>query len=114
MLEMAETVVFPAASRYQTELASNAASLKKIGYDYDLGALDAVSASIAELRTGIVALSDALAHDEPASPLDEAVYACDTIVPATLLVRHAADALEHLVADDLWPLATYQEMLFIL
>ena len=114
MLEMAETVVFPAASRYQTELASNAASLKKIGYDYDLGALDAVSASIAELRTGIVALSDALAHDEPASPLDEASYACDTIVPATLLVRHAADALEHLVADDLWPLATYQEMLFIL
>lgn len=29
-------------------------------------------------------------------------------------VRAAADALEHLVADDLWPLATYQEMLFIL
>ena len=29
-------------------------------------------------------------------------------------VRAAADALEALVADDLWPLATYQEMLFIL
>ena len=25
-----------------------------------------------------------------------------------------ADELEHLVADDLWPLPTYQEMLFIL
>ncbi len=29
-------------------------------------------------------------------------------------VRAAADALETLVADDLWPLPTYQEMLFIL
>jgi glutamine synthetase len=29
-------------------------------------------------------------------------------------MRAAADTLETLVADDLWPLATYQEMLFIL
>jgi glutamine synthetase len=29
-------------------------------------------------------------------------------------VRGAADSLETLVADDLWPLPTYQEMLFIL
>ena len=29
-------------------------------------------------------------------------------------VRAAADALEGIVADDLWPLPTYQEMLFIL
>jgi len=28
-------------------------------------------------------------------------------------VRQTADELEGLVADDLWPLATYQEMLFI-
>jgi glutamine synthetase len=29
-------------------------------------------------------------------------------------VRLAADALEEIVADDLWPLPTYQEMLFVL
>jgi glutamine synthetase len=29
-------------------------------------------------------------------------------------VRTAADLLETLVADDLWPLPTYQEMLYIL
>ena len=28
-------------------------------------------------------------------------------------VRAAGDKLEALVADDLWPLPTYQEMLFI-
>jgi glutamine synthetase len=31
-----------------------------------------------------------------------------------LEVREAADALEGVVADDLWPLPTYQEMLFML
>jgi glutamine synthetase len=31
-----------------------------------------------------------------------------------LEVRAAADSLEDVVADDLWPLPTYQEMLFIL
>jgi glutamine synthetase len=29
-------------------------------------------------------------------------------------VRTAADAVEAAVADDLWPLPTYQEMLYIL
>jgi glutamine synthetase len=35
------------------------------------------------------------------------------IVPAMHSVRSVADRLETLVADDLWPLPTYQEMLFI-
>ena len=36
------------------------------------------------------------------------------LLPAMAAVRAAADSLETLVADDLWPLPTYQEMLFIL
>ena len=46
--------------------------------------------------------------------LEEATYCRDTILPAMLAVREAADALEGLVADDLWSLPTYQEMLYIL
>ena len=37
----------------------------------------------------------------------------DVIIPAMNAVRAAGDQLEALVADDLWPLPTYQEMLFI-
>jgi glutamine synthetase len=29
-------------------------------------------------------------------------------------IRAAADTLESAVADDLWPLPTYQEMLYVL
>ena len=48
------------------------------------------------------------------SALAEAEHARDALLPAMADVRAAADALEELVADDLWPLPTYQEMLFIL
>ena len=59
-------------------------------------------------------LEAALAQDHEAPLFDEARLFCDVVVPATLVVRHASDELEALVADDLWPLASYQEMLFIL
>ena len=45
--------------------------------------------------------------------LSEAKHACEKILPAMLEVRKYADELENLVADDLWPLPTYQEILFI-
>ena len=37
----------------------------------------------------------------------------DTVLPAMEGVRGAADALEKVVADDLWPLPKYSEILFI-
>ncbi len=37
----------------------------------------------------------------------------DTVLPAMEAVRVAADALEKVVADDLWPLPKYSEILFI-
>ena len=45
--------------------------------------------------------------------LTEAKHACHKTLPAMAEVRSYADALESLIADDLWPLPTYQEMLFI-
>jgi glutamine synthetase len=37
----------------------------------------------------------------------------DAVVPAMDDVRDVADRLERIVADDLWPLPKYSEMLFI-
>jgi glutamine synthetase len=40
-------------------------------------------------------------------------YFAKTVRPLMDKVREYADALEGEVADDLWPLPTYQEMLFV-
>jgi glutamine synthetase len=113
-LEMANTVVLPAAMRYQTELATNLASLKSVGVEADTSTLDEVSASIKALRAGISALRTELGHHAASTTQEEAELARDGLLPAMASVRSAADELESLVADDLWPLATYQEMLYIL
>ena len=113
-LEMATTVILPAALRYQTELATNVASLKAVGVETDMSTLEEVSGVIATLRSGIGELRALLAHHDFESAEDEGAHAGKQLLPALEVVRAAADELETLVADDLWPLATYQEMLYML
>ncbi len=113
-LEMANTTILPAALRYQTELATNVASLRGLGVEANTATFDEVSGSIAALREGITVLRAEIDHHDVESAEKHATHAHDGLIPAMASVRATADTLETLVADDLWPLATYQEMLFIL
>ena len=113
-LELGTTVILPAAVRYQTELAQNVATLKKAGVAADTTLLEAVSTPIADLTAAVGALKAALSDHSAESALDEAKHAQEALLPAMEAVRTAADDLEAVVADDLWPLPTYQEMLYIL
>ena len=111
VVEMAKTIIFPAAVRYQGELAQTCAHLKAIGYEFDTDTLDKVTRLVKDLQDSTARL-EALKKDK-GEGLAEAKRARDTVLPAMLEVRAAADALEAVVADDLWSLPTYQEMLFI-
>ncbi|MFE5707190.1 glutamine synthetase III [Rhodococcus koreensis] len=113
-LELGQTSILPAAIRYQTELAQNVAALKAAGVDADLSALEAVSAPLTNLRAALAELKSALAAQGESEALAEATHAKDALLPAMAAVRAAADSLEDIVADDLWPLPTYQEMLYVL
>jgi glutamine synthetase len=113
-LEIGSTIILPAGIRYQTELAQNVAALKAAGIEPSTAALEAVSAPIADLEAGLAKLKAALSDHSAESALDEAKHAQEELLPAMAAIRAAADALEGIVADDLWPLPTYQEMLYIL
>ena len=113
-LEMGATTILPAAVRYQTELASNVAALKAAGVEADMSSLEQVSTPIAALRAGLATLADAIAHEHAEESIEAAAYMRDSVLPAMAAVREAADELEGIVADDLWSLPTYQEMLYIL
>lgn len=112
-LEIGSTVVLPAAVRYQTELAQNVATLKAAGVEPDLTLLQMVSEPIAALTAALATLKEGLSHHAD-SATEEAKHAQSALLPAMDAVRAAADTLETIVADDLWPLPTYQEMLYIL
>jgi glutamine synthetase len=112
-LELGSTVILPAATRYQTELAQNVATLKAAGVEADTTLLAAVSTPISELTSALTALKTAMDAHGGDSAVDEAKHA-QSLLPLMDGVRIAADTLEDVVADDLWPLPTYQEMLYIL
>jgi glutamine synthetase len=112
-LEMAKTLIFPAAIRYQNELASTCANLKLVGYEFDTDTLDKVTELVKSLQDSISVLQMAISNVPHGGVKKEADYCCSDVLPAMSMVRKYADELENWVADDLWPLPTYQEMLFI-
>ncbi|MBC7174399.1 MAG: glutamine synthetase type III, partial [Polyangiaceae bacterium] len=110
--QIATTTILPAVLRYQHELASTAVALKAAGVKADTSTLEKVVALGGELSSAIAALDSAMAH-HAGGVEEEASHFCNSVLPAMLAVRAVADSLEGIVADDLWPLPTYQEMLFI-
>jgi glutamine synthetase len=102
---IARTMLLPAAVRYLNELRAS-------GLEEIIGEIEPL---VKELHFAQLKLEDAnLDENHPeGSPQKEAVYMRDTVIPAMEDVRDVADRLEKLVADDLWPLPKYAEMLFI-
>ncbi|MCC6154004.1 MAG: glutamine synthetase III [Candidatus Hydrogenedentes bacterium] len=112
MLEMAKTIIFPAAIRYQSELAVSLANLKAVGIETDADTLKYITKLISDLQAAIKNLSDVKAG-MPGEAHEACDYSRDSVIPAMVALRKIVDELEGMVADDLWPLPTYQEMLFI-
>ena len=101
---IARTMLLPAAVRHLNEL--KASELEDL--------VGEVEPLVKELHFAIVKLEDAnLDANHPEDVHKEAVYMRDTVMIAMEDVRDVADRLEKLVADDLWPLPKYAEMLFI-
>jgi glutamine synthetase len=113
-IEMAKTIIFPAAVRYQGELAATCVSLKAVGYTFDTDTLDKITSLVKDLQDGIEKLEKSLTVHGHKTKLEHAAHLRHVVIPEMAAVRKTADILEGMVADDLWPLATYQEMLFIL
>ena len=111
--EIGTTAILPASIRYQTEVALNIGAIKAAGVEADTAPLAAVTEPLSALRAALATLKAGLDGWEGDAEA-EAKYAYEVLVPAMGDVRKAADALEGIVADDLWPLPTYQEMLYIL
>ncbi len=110
--EIAKTMILPASLRHLGEVASTAASVKAAGLSPDLGPAEEAAGLISSLKSAITALEKTLAHHSDGL-VAEAKQCCNAILPAMLEVRKVVDKLEGVVADNLWPLPTYQEMLFI-
>jgi glutamine synthetase len=113
MISLAKTVIYPAAYRYLSELSSTIANLKVIGVELEKESLDKVASLTKLMMDSVSKLSDALSKHDFSVTEEHLQYSAKTLRPMMDRVREYADAIEGEVADDLWPLPKYQEMLFI-
>jgi glutamine synthetase len=111
--KIAKTIILPAALRYQRELAEGATAVKTAGFAPDTVVLKQVTDLIGSLQTGLAGLDSATSKHGGDNALSEAKHFATAVLPAMLKVRQAADSLESVVDDELWPLPTFQEILFI-
>jgi glutamine synthetase len=100
---IAQTMLLPAALRHLAMV--NAAGVTAVS--------DEVRPLVDGLVSAIKELEKANQHPDGVEGLELAVYARDEQTAAMHAVREVADQLEKVVADDLWPLPKYSEILFI-
>ena len=99
---IAKTMILPAALRHLALIAESGVSTVE---GEVRGLVDELVGALAELES---------ANADPGlEGLEMAIHARDNQIAAMGKVREAADKLEKVVADDLWPLPKYEEMLFI-
>ena len=107
-LEMAKTMILPAAATYIGEVSVAAAvskGMKQVS--------DKIVSLVDSLVDAIHALEKAQHSAHHAGSLEaEAKAFKESVIPAQEKVREVADELETLVSDDLWPLPKYRELLF--
>ncbi|HEY7599311.1 MAG TPA: glutamine synthetase III [Candidatus Limnocylindrales bacterium] len=107
-LDIARTMLMPAVARYLGQLAAASSSSR---------AIEALAGHVGELADQLSAAIDKLEHalhatHEAGWVQEEARVVVEQVIPAQNTLREVADELETLVADDLWPLPKYRELLF--
>lgn len=119
LADMIVSFVVPATIAYQNELITNISGLKNLGFDkqsYQMQ-IDMVKTISDELNALKKALD--LLNNEQSIAMnientrEKAGYYAQKIKPYFKIIRQHADKLESLVADHLWQLPKYKELLFI-
>ncbi|WOB70022.1 glutamine synthetase III [Microcystis aeruginosa] len=113
VVSMAKTIIYPAAVRYLSELSSAISNAAAIGIEINKESAQTVSNLIKLMMDSVAKLSEAIAKHDFDSIEEHMQHSAQTIRPLMDKVREYADTLEGEVADNFWPLPTYQEMLFV-
>ncbi|MEO0926858.1 MAG: glutamine synthetase III [Cyanobacteria bacterium J06643_13] len=113
VIDMAKTAIYPTAMRHLADIAATVAGLEEMGINLNPDNIKTVAKLTNSLTDKVSKLSSALAKEDFGAVKEHMQYSATTLRSLMDDVRADVDALEAEVADDLWPLPTYQEMLFI-
>ena len=113
VVDMAKTIIYPAAMKYLSDLASTSSAAAALGITVDTATASAVAAHADAMLGVVTQLAAASARHDFASIEAHMQFCAGELRSLMDEVRTHVDALELEVADDQWPLPKYREMLFI-
>jgi len=113
VIDIAKTSIYPAAMRHLADIAATVAGLEEMGITLAPDNIKTVAKMTNSMTSKVSKLASAMEKGDFGSTEEHMKYFAETIRPMMDSVREDVDSLESEVADDLWPLPTYQEMLFI-
>ncbi len=120
LADIARNHIIPCAIKYQNRLIDNVKGLKEIfGESFqDLAAeqislIKDISGHIATLKNEVENIFTEINEARNLETAHEQADAfCRNVIPYFAKIRSAADALEMMVDDELWPMTKYRELLF--
>ena len=114
MVLMANRYILPAALEYQRQVAASVAAVKSAGARSVEGkkTLDRLTKLVDKFKAQTDKLEKSLSHESPSAE-KHAKHFRDVVIPNMTALRALGDELENMMPHELWPLATYREMLFI-
>ena len=110
-LRIARTQLYPAVMAFLERLARSVRDQEALGLTVDRGVVNQVASLNQQLGQRCAALEEALQQGAP-DARGHLRHCADSLMPLMGQLRETVDALEVVVDDDLWPLPTYQELLF--
>jgi len=113
MVDMAKTIIYPAAMSYLSDLGVANAAMSDFGIELDNSIPKTIATEASAMIAAAAKLHKAIAAHDFESTEAHMQYMAKKIRPLMAEVRGHADALEMEVDDALWPLPKYSEMLFI-
>jgi glutamine synthetase len=116
LTQIVDTMVLPAALMYHGKLAQGAAAAKAAGFAAtpQKESAERIAHLVDLLATRKKNLGEVFAKADATEDHDvKATMLAQEVSTAMLEVRRVCDELEGLVADHLWPLPKYREMLFL-
>jgi glutamine synthetase len=113
VIEMAKTLIYPSASQYLAELSVTHTSMADLGIEMNNAVVSTIAQETNAMLTTVADLQAAIEKHDFESIEAHMKFCANDIRSLMDKVRSHVDMLESEVADDLWPLPKYREMLFI-
>ena len=117
LYEMICTQIIPTAVKQQHTFMESATRSKELGVPYEhlMALIKQIVVNLQLLRKEAEAMKEALKKiDHIADPMKKAAFCCHKIKQQYFVpIRQAADTLEGIIDDSIFPLVKYRELLFL-